>query len=59
MFLMRYIGGSTADHDDEVVDARWVEIREAESMLAFKEERRMVALAREALERVGAELGEA
>ncbi len=49
VYLLRYRGGSTADHDHEVREARWVEIGEAERMLAFKDERRMVRLAREAL----------
>ena len=52
-FLLRYTGGSTDDHDDEVTEARWVEIGEAERLLAFKEERRMVSMAQEALERAG------
>ncbi|MHB8375652.1 MAG: NUDIX hydrolase [Dehalococcoidia bacterium] len=50
-FLLRYLGGSTDDHDHEVREARWVEIGEGERMLAFRDERRMVRLAREALER--------
>jgi 8-oxo-dGTP pyrophosphatase MutT (NUDIX family) len=49
-FLLRYAGGSTDDHDDEVAEARWVDIGEAERLLAFKDERRMIALARAALE---------
>jgi 8-oxo-dGTP pyrophosphatase MutT (NUDIX family) len=52
-YLLRYTRGSTGDHDDEVQEARWVEIAEAERMLAFKEERRMVAMAQAALEGVG------
>jgi 8-oxo-dGTP pyrophosphatase MutT (NUDIX family) len=50
-YLFRYTGGSTADHDDEVADARFVQIGEALRLLAFKDERRMVELARDALER--------
>jgi 8-oxo-dGTP pyrophosphatase MutT (NUDIX family) len=57
MYLLRYLGGSTDDHDHEVVAARWHEIGEAERALAFKDERRIVALARDALERVAAEGG--
>jgi 8-oxo-dGTP pyrophosphatase MutT (NUDIX family) len=53
-FLLRYVGGSTGDHDDEVLEARWTEIAEAEQMLAFKDEKRMVAMAREALTRATA-----
>jgi 8-oxo-dGTP pyrophosphatase MutT (NUDIX family) len=48
-FLLRYVSGSTDDHDDEVTEARWVEIGEADLMLAFRDERRMVAMARDAL----------
>lgn len=50
-YLLRYLGGSTDDHDHEVVDARWADVGEAERMLDFKEERRIVALARAALQR--------
>ncbi len=50
-FLLRYLAGSTDDHDHEVTEARWAEIDEAERMLAFKDERRMVAMARDALQR--------
>lgn len=57
-FLLRCTGGSTDDHDDEVVEARWAEADEAERMLAFKDERRTVALARKALERTSAEAGD-
>ena len=46
-FLLAFTGGSTEDHDDEVEEARWVAIDDALMMLAFKDERRMVALARD------------
>lgn len=55
MFLLRYVSGSTDDHDDEVFEARWVEIDEAEHVLAFNDEQRMVAKAREVLARVAEE----
>jgi 8-oxo-dGTP pyrophosphatase MutT (NUDIX family) len=45
-FLMKYQSGSIRDHDEEVDEARWVEIEEAIRMLTFKDERRMVAQAR-------------
>jgi len=48
-YLLRYVGGSTDDHDDEVLEARWLTIDEARRMLAFKDERRMVTLAHERL----------
>jgi 8-oxo-dGTP pyrophosphatase MutT (NUDIX family) len=45
-FLMEYQSGSTADHDHEVHEARWVEIGEAERMLAFKNEQGLISKAR-------------
>lgn len=54
MFLLRYISGDTADHDDEVTDARFVPIDEAERVLAFKDERNMIAHARVMLEQAAA-----
>ncbi|MFL6228231.1 MAG: NUDIX hydrolase [Pyrinomonadaceae bacterium] len=44
-FLLRFIAGDVGDHDDEVNEARWVEIGEAARMLAFKGERGVVAVA--------------
>jgi 8-oxo-dGTP diphosphatase len=49
-YLMRYVSGDVSGHDDEVNEARWVEIEEAEGMLAFKGERKALAEAREKLE---------
>jgi 8-oxo-dGTP pyrophosphatase MutT (NUDIX family) len=49
VYLLRYVSGTTEDHDDEVQEARWVDIEQAEAALAFKDEKRMIALAREAL----------
>jgi 8-oxo-dGTP diphosphatase len=54
-FLLRYTGGSTDDHDDEVQEARWVDIGEALRMLAFDGERRILSAAQEALERSAAQ----
>jgi 8-oxo-dGTP pyrophosphatase MutT (NUDIX family) len=54
-FLLRYTAGSTDDHDDEVTEARFVDIDDAIDMLAFKEERRIVQMAKDALDRVAAE----
>ena len=56
-FLLRYLAGSTDDHDHEVTEARWVDMGEAERMLAFKDERRIVALARDALHRATSDTG--
>lgn len=41
-FLMRYIGGDVADHDDEVAEARWVPIADAVKMLSFDSEKSVV-----------------
>jgi 8-oxo-dGTP pyrophosphatase MutT (NUDIX family) len=48
-YLMRFVSGDVSGHDDEVNEARWVEIEEAEGMLAFKGEKRALAEARERL----------
>ena len=45
-FLMRYVSGRVAEHDDEVNEARWVLIEEAGGMLAFKTERKVLEQAR-------------
>ena len=44
-YLLAYVAGDVADHDHEVDEARWVPIAEAETSLAFANERRVVALA--------------
>ncbi len=44
-FLMRYLSGDVADHDHEVDEARWVEIGQAQVMLSFKSEQKMVSKA--------------
>jgi 8-oxo-dGTP pyrophosphatase MutT (NUDIX family) len=56
-FLLRYVAGSTDDHDHEVTEARWADIGEADRMLAFKDERRIVAMAREALRQSASQTG--
>jgi 8-oxo-dGTP diphosphatase len=38
-FLMRYISGDVADHDDEVLEARWVPFEKAIEMLEFDSEK--------------------
>ena len=44
-FLMRRSGGSLADHDHEVEDARWMSLEEAARALTYRGEREMVARA--------------
>jgi len=45
-YLMRFLAGTTADHDQEVEEARWVGIDEARALLAFKSERAILEKAR-------------
>jgi 8-oxo-dGTP pyrophosphatase MutT (NUDIX family) len=52
-YLFRYLGGDPADHDDEVEEARWMELAEAQAALTYAGEREMIARAREALEQRG------
>lgn len=49
-FLMKFIDGDVADHDGEVLEARWVEINKADMMLSFDSERKIVVLAKGAAE---------
>jgi mutator protein MutT len=49
-FLFRYLRGKTADHDDEVEEARWIRLQDAEQQLTYPAEREMVARAMEYLE---------
>ena len=45
-YLLRYESGDVRDHDDEVNEARWVEIDEAIKLLAFNSEKRIVEKAK-------------
>jgi mutator protein MutT len=49
-YLFRYRRGETEDHDDEVEEARWMPLKEAEKKLTYPAEREMVTRAREHLE---------
>ena len=44
-FLFEFESGNTADHDHEVEEARWVEIEQAQKLLAFKNEQKVVSQA--------------
>jgi 8-oxo-dGTP pyrophosphatase MutT (NUDIX family) len=46
-YLFRYARGDPADHDDEVEDARWMELAEAQHALTYAGEREMVGRALE------------
>lgn len=44
-YLMRYLSGDTANHDHEVDEARWFDIRSAKRILKYVNEKRLVDLA--------------
>ena len=44
-FLFEFESGNTANHDHEVNEARWVEIEQAQKLLAFKNEQKTVSRA--------------
>lgn len=44
-FLFHYAGGDVADHDDEVLEAAWIDGRQALDALTYAGEREMVARA--------------
>jgi len=44
-YLFTYLSGDTADHDDEVLEARWIDLREALTELSYEGERSMIELA--------------
>lgn len=46
-YLLRFLSGDTQDHDHEVNEARWVEIDQAQDMLAFENEKKVLARARD------------
>jgi 8-oxo-dGTP pyrophosphatase MutT (NUDIX family) len=49
-YLFSYLRGDTADHDDEVEQARWIGLAEAQQQLTYPAERDMVARAVERLD---------
>jgi 8-oxo-dGTP pyrophosphatase MutT (NUDIX family) len=49
-FLFRYVSGDTEDHDDEVEEARWMDLREAPDALSYEGEREVARRALAALE---------
>jgi 8-oxo-dGTP pyrophosphatase MutT (NUDIX family) len=44
-FLFTYVSGDTADHDDEVEEARWIPLKDAQTELSHAAEREMVTRA--------------
>jgi 8-oxo-dGTP diphosphatase len=51
-YLFRATGGDVSQHDHEVNEARWVDIDEATAMLSFANEKKVVAKAREMIDKV-------
>ena len=49
-YLFSYVEGDTDDHDDEVEEARWIALQDAQSELSHTAEREMVARAAQYLE---------
>lgn len=48
-YLLRYVDGSTEDHDDEADEARWFPIAQAHERLSHDNERRIMRLAEKAI----------
>jgi 8-oxo-dGTP pyrophosphatase MutT (NUDIX family) len=48
-YLMRYLSGDTADHDDEVEEARWIGLADACTALTYPGEREIAGRALKAL----------
>jgi len=44
-FLLRFLSGDTSNHDDEVEEARWIDLRAARAALSYAGERDMIARA--------------
>lgn len=44
-YLFRYLSGDTEDHDDEVQEARWIDLEDAQTALTHAAEREMVVRA--------------
>jgi 8-oxo-dGTP pyrophosphatase MutT (NUDIX family) len=44
-YLFAYVAGDTSDHDDEVEEARWIGLKDAQRELSHAAEREMVARA--------------
>ena len=48
-FLMEYVDGDVADHDDEVVDCRWFPLDTAIGLLKYEDEKGILGKAKDAL----------
>ncbi len=54
-YLMRYLSGETANHDHEVDEAAWFEVKIAKRLLKYVNEKRLVDLGLEQLGRLDAD----
>ena len=52
---MRYLSGDTANHDHEVDEAAWFEIRAAKKALKYVNEKRLIDLGLEHLAAMGSD----
>jgi len=52
-FLLRFLSGDPEDHDQEVNEARWFAIKEAENLLAYESEKKIVRLAMDRVAHLG------
>jgi ADP-ribose pyrophosphatase YjhB (NUDIX family) len=41
-YLMKYVSGDPVRHDDEVAEAKWVELDQAKAMLSYKSDRTLI-----------------
>lgn len=55
-FVMRYLGGDVADHDDEVEGSEWIELKDAPAILTYAGEKQTVLRATQWLEEHRSEL---
>jgi 8-oxo-dGTP diphosphatase len=55
-YLMKYREGNVTDHDQEVNEARWVNINEAIGILSFESEKDVLRKACQMIERINSEL---
>lgn len=58
-YLMRYLSGDTANHDHEVDEAAWFEVRAAKRALKYVNEKRLIDLGLEYLAKMDADAFEA
>jgi len=49
-YLMRFMSGSTEDHDHEVEEARWFRIEDAIALINYKSEREILKKAKEMIQ---------